>query len=271
MISLQQLWISDNSLSSSLPPELFSLPRLYYFELDGNYLTGRIPEGIEHLSSLVYFRLDSNYLSSTIPSSFSSLKSLQEILLEENFLTGNIPSNLGSQSTMHIIYLNQNSSSGALPATVFKWVEFMDLSFNTLSGTLPEMPTGSTGPLNTLTINSNLFSGTVPASLIAKMSVYNTGAKYLNIGGNKFEGNISFVEKMKDLVEFAVNGKCTSNHIFSSVVQASLDNFFNHVFRQFIHWNYPRVCINHPDRTTYLVEQLFHRYAAGAAAENDIS
>ena len=220
MLHLRTLILGGSSLTSSIPSSLALCDEIYYFYLSGNMLTGSIPAVVANFLGLQGLILSSNYLSKTIPEELSMLSALQALLLDDNELTGTIPASLGNQSTIYTVYLSQNRLWGSLPSALLRWAEYVDVSFNSLTGALPDVQTPTYRVTNVFTASNNQFTGTIPQSLISRMSGYNTGDKYLNIGSNRLEGNISFVGNMRGLVDFAINGECVA--VKSFVLSTSL-------------------------------------------------
>ena len=64
-------FLSYNSISGPLPPEIFSssLASLFYLTLENNELTGQIPSNYGQLPSLLSLYLNDNKLSGTLPAS----------------------------------------------------------------------------------------------------------------------------------------------------------------------------------------------------------
>ncbi|KAI3878457.1 hypothetical protein MKW92_027460 [Papaver armeniacum] len=223
-----------NSDQHSLQPK-FSLK---YLSLSSCNLKGIFPISICKLTNLVELYLDKNSLTGTIPSCLFKLKYLRRILLRENKLYGPVPvpphgieefdlSNnhfsgeisleLGTiLSEATIFGLAGNELSGSIPFTlcptepgIFSSTQFIDLSNNKLSGTIPSN-FGYCGYLSTLKLGKNNLTGEVPNELkylVGSMKVLQLndnhldGAplklinkfyelEFLNLANNEFEGSI---------------------------------------------------------------------------------
>ena len=61
------LFLYDNQLTGSIPPEIGNLTNLTRLISDDNQLTGSIPPEIGNLTNLNYLRLNDNQLSGIIP------------------------------------------------------------------------------------------------------------------------------------------------------------------------------------------------------------
>ncbi|XP_043726319.1 probable inactive receptor kinase At1g27190 [Telopea speciosissima] len=95
--SLQNLDLSDNSLSGTIPSEICTwLPFLVTLDLSQNDLSGPIPSELvkcKYLNSLI---LSDNHLSGSIPYELSGLNRLKKFSVANNHLSGSIPSFLSN-------------------------------------------------------------------------------------------------------------------------------------------------------------------------------
>ncbi|KAI3898831.1 hypothetical protein MKW92_036835 [Papaver armeniacum] len=223
-----------NSDQHSLQPK-FSLK---YLSLSSCNLKGIFPISICKLTNLVELYLDKNSLTGTIPSCLFKLKYLRRILLRENKLYGPVPvpshgieefdlsnNNFSGEISLElgtilseatIFGLAGNELSGSIPFTlcatepgIFSSTQFIDLSNNKLSGTIPSN-FGYCGYLSTLKLGKNNLTGEVPNELkylVGSMKVLQLndnhldGAplklinkfyelEFLNLANNEFEGSI---------------------------------------------------------------------------------
>lgn len=93
--SLQNLDLSDNALSGSIPPEICTwLPYLVTLDLSNNDLSGSIPPEIVNCKFLNTLLLNQNRLSGAIPYELGRLERLKRISVADNDLSGLIPSDL---------------------------------------------------------------------------------------------------------------------------------------------------------------------------------
>jgi len=139
---VEQLDLSDNQLSGTIPAELGNLTRLTSLDLNSNQLSGSIPAELGNLSNIENLLLTANELSGSIPAELGNLSNLKYLYLSYNQLTGTIPPELGNLSNL----------------------KYLNLSYNQLTGTiLPEL--GNLSNLTVLELYSNKLTGTIPPEL----------------------------------------------------------------------------------------------------------
>ena len=93
--TLEQLILSNNFFTGSLPTDIANLSLLEVLNASGNQLTGTIPSELAFLGTLDSIRLDSNDLGGTIPTEVALNSNLRVIRLDDNTLIGTIPSEMG--------------------------------------------------------------------------------------------------------------------------------------------------------------------------------
>ncbi|KAL7612388.1 hypothetical protein Lser_V15G05072 [Lactuca serriola] len=219
---LEYLDLSSNSLNGTLPSQLWSLKNLEILDLSHNQLTGPILQSFAsmfNLTRLEYLDLSSNSLNGTLPSELWSLKNLEILDLSHNWLTGPIlqsfasmfnltrveyldlssnslngtlPSQLWSLKNLEILYLSHNQLTGPILqsfASMFNLtrLEYLDLSSNSLNGTLPSQ-LWSLKNLEILDLNQNQLTGPILTSFGSKLDL--TILVHLDLSGNSFSGTL---------------------------------------------------------------------------------
>lgn len=102
LTNLKRLYMSFNSFSGTLSGKLLgNLTNLEEFYMFGNNITGTIPTEVGQLQVLREFIMPANYLNGTIPNQFSSLPQLEQLSLYDQqgmvVLTGTIPTFANAQ------------------------------------------------------------------------------------------------------------------------------------------------------------------------------
>lgn len=236
MSDAEEMRLKDNQITGTIPGDINTLVYLTVLELDDNDLEGEIPEfvtdstaciadpttctGLQRLRTL---RLGENRrLSGTIPASIQFATSLNELYLgtdgsANQRLSGTIPAGV-SQLPLKSIDLSRNPGlTGTFPANMLDGVNMqfdtailsncgftghlddlltsipsdirpemqtLDLQGNALSGTIPAI-IGQFERLDELLFEDNMFSGEIPQEIgsLARLEA-------LNLGNNNFEGQI---------------------------------------------------------------------------------
>ncbi|KAB5534971.1 hypothetical protein DKX38_018057 [Salix brachista] len=151
---LRVLDLSSNQLDGSLLTELLMSPTLQEIHLENNLLNGAIefsPPSTAH-SNLQVIDLSHNQLDGFFPSRFDSLSGLQVLNLAGNNLSGSLPSSMADMSSLSSLDLSQNHFTGPLPNNLSESIGSFNVSYNDLSGVVPEnlrrFPTSSFYPGN---------------------------------------------------------------------------------------------------------------------------
>lgn len=202
---LQSLHLRGNSLSGEVPVSLQNCADLKVLDIGLNHLTGRIPPWIGQLSQLAFLNLRLNELSGDIPVGICGLTSLQALDLAGNNLSGRIPSCFDSFSVMagvqpptSRLYYSADGTFGGvrdsqflvvkgrlgLYSSILHWVMTMDLSDNSLVGSIPVGIT-TLSKLQALNLSRNSLTGSIPAK-IGNMNLLES----LDLSKNKLSGEI---------------------------------------------------------------------------------
>jgi Leucine-rich repeat (LRR) protein len=217
-------WLGSSKLTSvNLARNLFTgqLPTticgraLQTLDLRGNNLWGSIPESIGNCDQLTSLHLGAavHHLGSVSSGQAASLPSAAAmarlVRLEELSLAG-----LGLAGTVP-------TSLFALPA-----LGYLDLSYNDLTGTIPEVTAGGLQQLISLDLESNNLTGVVPASLLTLPRLHElllannllTGIETptsssstifvtdLHLAGNNFSSIPAMLQNMTDLTTLDLSG-----------------------------------------------------------------
>ncbi|KAI7993371.1 putative inactive receptor kinase [Camellia lanceoleosa] len=119
LISLQ---LPSMSLAGSLPEPLKFCQSLQNLDLSGNHLSGSIPPQIcTWLPYLVTLDLSGNRLSGSIPPEMVNCKFLNNLVLNDNKLSGAIPYELGLLDRLKKFSVANNDLSGSIPSDLSKF------------------------------------------------------------------------------------------------------------------------------------------------------
>ncbi|PON88133.1 Tyrosine-protein kinase [Trema orientale] len=148
---LQVLSLSNNVISGQLPDYISGLRSLQLLNLSDNAFAGKVPANLTSLQNLTVVSLKSNYFSGDVPGGFSKVQVLD---LSSNLLNGTLPLDFGGEN-LRYLNLSYNKISGKIPVEFAKLIPVnatIDLSFNNLTGPIPESTT-------LLSQKKELFSG----------------------------------------------------------------------------------------------------------------
>ncbi|XP_044963433.1 putative receptor-like protein kinase At3g47110 [Hordeum vulgare subsp. vulgare] len=186
--TLQYLHLGDNRISGSIPADIGNLIGLQTLAIVNTSMSGMIPKSIGKLQNLIDLALYNNSLSGLIPPSLGNLSQLNKLYARNSNLEGPIPASLGKLKNLIVLDLKMNYHlNGSIPKEIFRlpslsW--YLDLSYNSLSGPLPN-EVGSLANLNLLVLSGNQLSGKIPDSIQNCMVL-----EQLFLDNNSFEGNI---------------------------------------------------------------------------------
>lgn len=164
LAELTDLELADNNLSGSIPPEISKLDKLRQLELYDNSLTGTLPAGFGNLISLRRFDASHNKLEGDL-SVLRFLTQLVWLQLFENQFSGEIPAEFGEFKNLVNLSLYTNNLTGELPAKLGSWADFdfIDVSTNSLTGPIPP-DMCKKGTMSKLLVLENKLSGEIPAN-----------------------------------------------------------------------------------------------------------
>ncbi|KAF2302182.1 hypothetical protein GH714_033634 [Hevea brasiliensis] len=186
LTNLKQLRLDENQLVGALPSELGNLVDLSQLDVSSNYLTGELSQSYAKLKSLNFFAVAGNSLTGPIPKFIARWTSLTNLYLIGNDFEGGLPheifdmSNLeyllvsdlrnssfsfpqqANMTNIYTLVLRNCSISGYIPEYIGNWssLEYLDLSFNYLTGQIPESFKNLS--LNEMFLTRNLLNGKIP-------------------------------------------------------------------------------------------------------------
>ncbi|KAG4381359.1 hypothetical protein JHK82_042182 [Glycine max] len=177
--NLKVLDLSYNQLDGELPGFDFVYD-LEVLRLSNNRFSGFIPNGLLKGDSLVLTELDLSANNLSGPLSIITSTTLHSLNLSSNEFTGDLPLLTGSCA---VLDLSNNKLEGNL-TRMLKWgnIEFLDLSGNHLTGTIPE-ETPQFLRLSYLNLSHNSLSSSLPKVLTQYPKL-----RVLDISFNQLDG-----------------------------------------------------------------------------------
>ncbi|XP_023541191.1 probable LRR receptor-like serine/threonine-protein kinase RFK1 [Cucurbita pepo subsp. pepo] len=188
--TLAHLSLEANQFSGAIPSELGRLSNLETLVLSSNQLTGTLPTTFAGLGNLIDFRISDNNLTGTIPDFIQNWKLLYRLVLHGSGLQGPIPANISllinledlrisdirgptqdfpelvNMTGLVQLVLRNCNIAGKIPPYLWtiQTMEMMDLSFNQLTGEVPEDI--DLERIRFLFLTGNMLSGNIPDSIL---------------------------------------------------------------------------------------------------------
>nr|XP_043611570.1 receptor-like protein EIX1 [Erigeron canadensis] len=204
--SLQELYLSHNRLDGTISDKIWELPMLYELSISSNSFKGSIFEKIGK-SKIMYIDMSSNDFSGKALD-LSTFHASRELDLSANNFSGPVTN---VSSTLNLLNLSKNKFYGGISflcQIVDGSLKFLDLSYNSFSGQIPDC-LWFLKNLEHLNLANNNLCGRFPASFeyliqLDVLNLYNnsftgelplslrncTKLAFLDLGSNKFSGNM---------------------------------------------------------------------------------
>ncbi|XP_057972421.1 probable inactive receptor kinase At5g10020 [Malania oleifera] len=216
--------VSRNMISGDISIMQSWESNLEVLDLSSNKLTGSFPNMTSQFQKLSDLKIRNNSLAGTLPSTLGTFPRLSVVDLSSNKLDGPIPHSLFTSLTLKSLNLSSNYFMGAIPfegshtsellvLPSYPQMESLDLSSNSLTGTLPSA-IGNMGRLVLLSLARNSLSGQIPSEM-SKLG----GLKYLDLSNNNFSGIIP------ETLPSTLTVFSASNNNFSGLVPKNLRHF----------------------------------------------
>lgn len=160
---LREIDLSNNLFNGSLPNSIFKASQLQVLSLANNVISGELPELIGELKTLQILNISDNALAGSIPKSLIPLKNLTFVSLKSNYFSGEVPSGFHN---VQILDLSSNLLNGSLPHDFGgDNLKYLNLSYNKISGTIPPEFAKRISPNSTIDLSFNNLTGPIPQSL----------------------------------------------------------------------------------------------------------
>ncbi|XP_011082789.1 probable leucine-rich repeat receptor-like serine/threonine-protein kinase At3g14840 [Sesamum indicum] len=200
--TLANLTLEYNQLSGTIPPEFGNLPRIERLLFTSNNLTGELPPNLANLITLRDFRISDNNFVGSIPGFIQNWTNIEKLVIQASGLAGPIPSGIASLTKLtdlRISDLNGNESTFP-PLSNIKKLKTLILRSCNIVGELPSYIGEMTG-LKVLDLSFNKLSGPIPDSFVGL-----SNTDYIYLTGNSLTGSLPpWMLKEGDSIDLSYN------------------------------------------------------------------
>ncbi|KAI9192743.1 hypothetical protein LWI28_027288 [Acer negundo] len=207
---LNDVVLSHNNLTGEFPNWLLdNNTNLYGLVLVNNSLTGPLHLPTHSHQNLRFLDISKNFFTGNIPIQVGAyLPMLWSLNTSSNDFDGRIPSSIGDMNSLETLDLSYNKLSGEIPEHLTKScinLQFLVLSNNSLEGQIFSAANFSLVSLSRLQLDGNHFIGKIPECL--SNSSYLEG---LYLSDNRLSGRIpNWLGNMSELVDLIM----PNNHL----------------------------------------------------------
>ncbi|XP_015695988.2 probable LRR receptor-like serine/threonine-protein kinase At1g56140 [Oryza brachyantha] len=182
--NLKILWISDNDFTGKIPDFIGNLTNLEDLRLQGNSFQGPIPASLSKLTKLTSLRIGDIVNGTSSLAFISNLTSLNVLILRNCRISDNLGAvNFTKLAGLTLLDLSFNNITGEVPQSILnlKNLQYLFLGNNSLTGSLPDVKSSS---LNNLDFSYNELTGSFPSWATNNNLQLNLVANKFNIRSN---------------------------------------------------------------------------------------
>ncbi|KAL6653288.1 hypothetical protein ACP70R_008866 [Stipagrostis hirtigluma subsp. patula] len=217
--SLKVLWLHRNGLVGNFPTEL--PPGLQQLQISVNNLTGTIPASLANITALKVISCAYNNFVGSIPDEFAKLQNMQQLYMGANQLSGRFPKAIMNLSALTDLSLGLNQLSGEVPPDLgiaLRNLLLLELPVNFFHGPIPPSLTNASN-LYYLEVSRNNFTGVVPSNIgrLNKLQM-------LNLEYNQFQAEskqdwefLDSLANCTELIDFSLTGNRFRGHVPSTI------------------------------------------------------
>eukprot|EP00164_Ancoracysta_twista_P004412 GFYU01005957.1.p1 GENE.GFYU01005957.1~~GFYU01005957.1.p1 ORF type:complete len:1115 (+),score=383.10 GFYU01005957.1:2-3346(+) len=166
---------------------------VFIMSLGGNAFTGTVPASFVNTTAMETFDVSRSTLTGDFPD-ISNWSKVKQITITRNSFTGGqlVLDTIFNRTTITDFNANGNQFSGSIPAALAQMSKLAKLQMadNLLTGSLPDLPSGSVPKLATIDFDNNKLTGTVPDTWAVHPAI-----KSLYLGTNQMTGVLPSVWK----------------------------------------------------------------------------
>eukprot|EP01033_Poteriospumella_lacustris_P001991 gene1991-1450_t len=210
MTDIGTLRINVNALEGTLSPSFVNSSRPYLIlDINHNAFHGTLPAGVFARGNLQSFAASLNCFTGTLPRSLCANLQIEEVLLDglhssshcidkvvpwfadsgyvtDGSVHGTIPACLLALPQINTIHLAGNSLTGSLGDVLSASLQYLDASYNVLTGTIPDAIW--THNFTVLSLSNNKLTGTIPSYVTTQYSDRNDTTIHIDV--NRLSGRI---------------------------------------------------------------------------------
>ncbi|KAF9621304.1 hypothetical protein IFM89_019390 [Coptis chinensis] len=186
--TLEELLLQDNNLTGTIPGELGKLRGLKVVRLSGNNFTGRLPETFANLKNLKDFLIGGSGITGRIPGFIGEWTGLERLDMQGTNMEGPIPSNISLLRNLKELRISDlNVSSMNFPdLQELTKLEELVLRSCSITGPIPRYIGEKMPKIKTLDLSFNRLTGDIPETL-ARL----TNLQFMFLTNNTLTGQIS--------------------------------------------------------------------------------
>lgn len=159
---------SSNALTGGVPPQICAVPHLSFLSVRSNSLSGGIDAQLSSsCRSLEFLDLSDNRFSGPAPFGVLGFANISFFNVSGNGFSGQVSAFGACGERLEFVDTSKNNVSGDIGSTSIaqcKGLRYLDLGFNSLSGTIPA-EIGELKSLSVLRLGSNAIAGAIPSEI----------------------------------------------------------------------------------------------------------